>query len=51
MSVVLALGFSIVVTTVCDNNDSKTERDITVDNMRQYKAGLLLSSYCRYHQF
>ena len=47
---VWALGFSIVLATVCDNNDSENERDIMVDNTRQYTAGLLLSSYFRYRQ-
>ena len=41
---VWALGFCIAVATVRDNNDSETERDIMVDDMRQYTAGFLLSS-------
>ena len=56
--------FSTVMATVCDNNDSETEREITVDNnesetdreitvdnKHRYRAGLLLSSYRRYRQF
>ena len=48
---VWALGFSIGVATVRDSNDCETERHNTVDNMRQYRAGLVLSSYFRYRQF
>ena len=39
------------VTVVATEYDSETERDIAFDNKRQYTAGLLLSSYCRYRQF
>ena len=33
-----------------DNNNNETERDTTVDNMGQYRVGLLLLSYCRCRQ-
>ena len=51
ISIVWALGFSTVFPTLRDNNDSQTERDITVDNTQQYRARLLLSSYYHYHQY
>ena len=41
-------GFLTAVATEGNTNDSETEKDSMVDDMRHYIFGLLLSSYCPY---
>ena len=50
ISVVKGMRVLYRVATIHDNNDSETERDTTFDNAQQYRAGPLVSSYCRYRQ-